>query len=567
MAGRTIHCSAALSPVGEPRARGRARLHKHGGIIPATVAVTPENVARELEQFLAEARDALVLEDGEPIFEMANARYSINSDRGKCLLQLWSPERNLVRRVLDLELKKDALWLRAQKFGQAKPVKIEIMRDRDRRTPTAKRAARSGYQRMLKRVLEREFPDLSCGPLSTAMDLNRSFSPVYTRGLMKKGRSAFAVLGVNAQESQASVDAALTFAILWMDHCREREAPRAHVEGLKLFVPPAMSAVVRERMSNLNHEAAKFELYELNEREQAIEQLDCRDRGNIKTRLVRCVDESTTRERFAGAIGKVLAMAAETAVVVLSATEIAFRLHGLEFARARIAAERGSFRNAEEITYGAGPYETVLSQENEAAFAGFVQRVVQSRRVDGKRDDALFRMHPERWLESLVVRDLSQLDSTLDGSIAADEGVRGHTSSGQTCYSQVPAFSASDRAMIDVLAATRSGRLAVIELKADEDIHLPLQGLDYWARVRWHHARGEFSEYGYFPQRQLAAEDPLLFLVAPALRVHPATDILLRYFSPEIEWTLLGVDERWRDGVRVVFRKRKSKAKSATDPR
>jgi hypothetical protein len=50
-------------------------------------------------------------------------------------------------------------------------------------------------------------------------------------------------------------------------------------------------------------------------------------------------------------------------------------------------------------------------------------------------------------------------------------------------YSQVPAFSASDRAMIDVLTVTREGRLAVLELKANEDIHLPLQGIDYWSRV------------------------------------------------------------------------------------
>src|SRR3954453_3133625 len=202
-----------------------------------------------------------------------------------------------------------------RRFGQAKPVKIEIVRDRDQRTPTAKRAVRSGYQRMLKRVLEKQFPELSCGPLSTAMDLNRSFSPVYTRGLMKKGRSAFAVLGVNAQESQASVDAALTFAIVWLDHCREREAPRAHVEGLKLFVPPAMGAVVRERMSNLNHAAAKFELYKLNESEQSVEQLDCSDRGNTKIRLGRSVDEFAVSGGFAGAIGKVLALASEAGVV------------------------------------------------------------------------------------------------------------------------------------------------------------------------------------------------------------------------------------------------------------
>jgi hypothetical protein len=99
--------------------------------------------------------------------------------------------------------------------------------------------------------------------------------------------------------------------------------------------------------------------------------------------------------------------------------------------------------------------------------------------------------------------------------------------------------------------------LAVVELKADEDIHLPLQGLDYWSRVEWHHARGEFPRFGYFEGRDLSAEKPLLFLVAPALHVHPSTDTLLRYLSPEIEWEFVGIDERWREGVKVVFRKRR----------
>jgi len=110
--------------------------------------------------------------------------------------------------------------------------------------------------------------------------------------------------------------------------------------------------------------------------------------------------------------------------------------------------------------------------------------------------------------------------------------------------------------MIDVLTTTRQERLAVVELKADEDIHLPLQGLDYWSRVAWHHARGEFQRFGYFSGKELSPEAPLLLLVAPALHVHPATDTLLRYISPEIEWTLVAIDERWREGVRVVFRKR-----------
>ena len=149
-------------------------------------------------------------------------------------------------------------------------------------------------------------------------------------------------------------------------------------------------------------------------------------------------------------------------------------------------------------------------------------------------------MYPERWLESLIFKNVSAVDSGLDPA---------HV------YSQVPAFSASDRAMIDALTCTRDARLAVLELKADEDMHLALQGLDYWARVLWHHSRGEFQQYGYFPGLHLSPQSPLLMLVAPSLRVHPATETVLRYFSPTIEWSLVGLDERWRNGIKVIYRK------------
>ena len=182
-----------------------------------------------------------------------------------------------------------------------------------------------------------------------------------------------------------------------------------------------------------------------------------------------------------------------------------------------------------------------MGEENAAAFQQIVFSVGEVRHPEGPRDHPFWRMHPERWLESLVVQTIGAVDERLDND---------------ALYSQVPAFSASDRAMIDVLTVTLEGRLAVVELKADEDIHLPLKGLDYWSRVAWHHARGEFQRFGYFPGRELTMERPLLFLVAPALHVHPATDTLLHYIAPEIDWVVVGIDERWRDGVRAVFRKR-----------
>ena len=88
-------------------------------------------------------------------------------------------------------------------------------------------------------------------------------------------------------------------------------------------------------------------------------------------------------------------------------------------------------------------------------------------------------------------------------------------------YGQVPALAAGDRGIIDLLAAGRDGRLAVLELKASADIHLPLQALDYWVRVKWHLDRGEFTPHGYFPGMALDPAPPRLLLVSPSLEFHP----------------------------------------------
>jgi hypothetical protein len=381
--------------------------------------------------------------------------------------------------------------------------------------------------------------------MSNAVDLEKSFGPIYSRGLLKRGQSGFAVLGVNGQEPQGSIDAALTFGILWLEVCRTANVGKLVVEGLKLFVPAGCSTLVRERMAHLNRAAAKWELYELDERGEEVKPIEILDRGNVLTRLVHCPNDAEIQERFAGPISLVRSVMAEVEVAALSPAEIAFRCHGLEVARARmsdrLAVESGKLRNVPELVFGHGPVQQVLNDGNLDEFERLVRSVGEVRHADGPKENRWWRLHPERWLESLVVKDVAALDDSLDA---------------RWRYSQVPAFSAADRAMIDVLTVNREGRLAVVELKADEDIHLPLQGIDYWARVAWHHARGEFQKFGYVQGRELAAGAPLLIMVAPALHVHPATDILLRYISPEIEWTLLGIDERWRSGVRIVFRKR-----------
>ncbi|MFZ0687979.1 MAG: hypothetical protein WAM89_20750 [Terriglobales bacterium] len=503
--------------------------------------MTPDSLSQMLRDFLDGAHAAVVVEDGAIAFDLAESKYSISGEYNKCLLHLWSSERNFVRRVLDAEVKPTTLRLQVQRMGQTRPTRLDFCRDRDRRTPAARRAARVAYEPSLRRALERSFPAWTIVRLTTSVDLERSFGPAYLRGLLRQGQRALAVVGVNDQETQSTIDGALTCGILWLDACRLAQQERRVVEGLALIVPKGSEALTRERMAHLHPTVAKWQLYEFDQREDALFEVDTRDCGNLATRLVHSIDEGLALERFAESIARIRSILPSAQVVALSQALISFRLHGLEFAQARIAHDPRTFESNQEIAFGVWPEERVLTAENETQFADLVRLASVVRNKDGQKNHPLRRMHPERWLESLVAADIAALDGRLRPDFV---------------YAQVPAFAAADRAMIDILAQTHEARLAVIELKADEDIHLPLQGLDYWSRVAWHQSRGEFAQFGYFPGHEISPQKPLLMLVAPALHVHPTTDTILRYLSPEIDWEVLGIDERWREEIRVVFRKR-----------
>ena len=123
-------------------------------------------------------------------------------------------------------------------------------------------------------------------------------------------------------------------------------------------------------------------------------------------------------------------------------------------------------------------------------------------------------------------------------------------------YGQVLGLAGGERGIMDLVAAGRDGRLAVLELKTSEDIHFPLQALDYWMRVKWHLERGEFTRNGYFPGLALRPQPPRLLLVAPALDFHPKTEVILRYFAPQIEVERIGLAAGWRARLEVMFRLR-----------
>ena len=216
--------------------------------------------------------------------------------------------------------------------------------------------------------------------------------------------------------------------------------------------------------------------------------------------------------------------------ILPGAKEVAFCFRGLEFA----------LWSPEGVLFGLGDSLERLNKSTEPALKRLIHRLHSHRSsVVSETSHPLYRAAPERWLETIILEDASKIDAQLD---------RAHL------YSQVPAMAAGDRGVLDLLGVTRKGRLVVMELKASEDIQMPLQAVDYWLRVRRHQREGDFHHYGYFRGMEIDPLPPLVWLVAPGLRFHPATDILLKYISAEIHITRIGINENWRRGPKVIFR-------------
>ena len=461
--------------------------------------------------------------------------------------------------MVEAQERAQCLRLTTRRMGAAKPQSLELVPTSDRRTPTAREAARRNYQRMLERVLTRQFIGTKVDGLRSAMDLEHSFGPAYVRGRLLRGTAAEAVIGVSAAESGAMVDGVLTLGILWLDHCRQHGDGRRHFGGLKVVVPAGAWRTTAERMAWLNHAAADFQLFTLDERTEELAAVDFRDTGNLDSRLVHAFSAAAAIERSQGGIARLMALvpgAARERVEVrpTSATEVGLLLHGLEFARVRQGLAPNSFRREDQVSFGAGANETPLTEENEPLCRELFSRLFLSRQADGAHTDPLFRLQPERWLEAELRAGIQELLPGLRADLL---------------YTQVPALSTGDRGLLDLLTLDRNGRLAILELKADEDLHLPLQALDYWIRVRALNdgrqtAHGNdggrplsaFERQGYFPGAEVSPLPPRLLLAAPALRIHPANEPVLRYFSPQVEWELIAVTEHWRRELKVVFRKR-----------
>ncbi|HTA42062.1 MAG TPA: hypothetical protein VK789_06425 [Bryobacteraceae bacterium] len=480
-------------------------------------------IQQTIERFLQACTEPVLCEPGEESLVITADNFVLESRNGVLSLQAWDDRRNLVRRVTGIEDESHGkLVLRIERFAKRAGTLSLVDLRRTAGQNLELRSTRLEFRELFRRFLRRQFPAYKIAQLTTEADLEHSLSPAYPRALLRQGTSAWAAIGASPDPFHS--DGALTFGLIWLDYLRQRE-PGLVVHGLILYLPAGREKTTCLRLLFLDPRTATYDAFVYTE--DAVEQrVDLRDYGNLDTRLEPC------RRRLPSQSDGLLQPIRETPgveIVERADGEQSLRVRGLEFAR----TVEG------ELLFGLEKRRKARSSSG-GEIRQLAVEISRFRCADaGDRLNPLYLRNREAWLESRVRSAIEEIDARL---LAAP------------IYDQVPAFAAADRGVLDLLALERDGRLAVIELKATEDIHLPLQALDYWMRVKWHLDRREFTANGYFPGTELLTEPPRLLLVSPALDFHPSNEGVLRYFAPHIEVERIGVGLEWRKELKVVFR-------------
>lgn len=485
--------------------------------------VPPETLRGDIERFLELCGQPAIIEPGIEPLPLVPDGYALSCRGAFVLLEAWDGTRTFARRVLRVAQQRPGrLLLEVQRFGRG-PGSLTIADlDDARTTPTLRRNQQESLAGRLAAMLARQFPDWRVEELTAGADLEHTLSPAHPRALLRRGARRLAALCAPASGGGE----ALTFGLLWLAYLRKREAPQP-VSGLALFLPRGEEVNTRLRVRHLDPEKAAVQMFVYDVDEAGEQAVPPDDTGNLLSRLEPWCAPEPAAATEAMLWARLLTREPGVEAIEIGGSMISLRVAGLEFAR---AAGRQFWLGVGRKRRGRSLAEAV----------DLARRLAAVRlNPDNPRDHEWARSHPEARLESLVRANLGVLDASLRPA---------------PVYGQVTAIAGRDRGLVDLLAIDHGGRLAVIELKASEDPHLPLQALDYWIRVRHHAAEGEFGPAGLFPGLPVRALAPRLLLVAPALRFHSTTETLLEFLPSELEVERIGLGVEWQRRFRVILR-------------
>ena len=476
---------------------------------------------------------------GENTYAVNRNELELSVANHRLVLNSWTEKGTRVWKIFSWEWSGEKLLLQgSRRMGAERPL-IELV-------PRASAAALSLTVRTARQAQCDRLAELACSVGPQLKVERSSLSPGARRGqpgpyarivLWQKNRR-IAVTGHVVTSKASDADTFLASALLWFKRTAERSrAP--YIERLWLMVEGPIVKPLVPRIALLRQSWQDvIRVYEVDRAFIEASQVTVPAREDLwKKRLTRF--PPVTPEENGELTNRLLSMAPDAIDVVHARHGKTLRYHGLPFARIRQVLSR------ERAWFGLEGGRRRLLEETSEDQWNELLRMLKDHRSAGAEDHyhALYRNAGEAWLESLLRRDITRLDP---GLIIAP------------LYAQFRISRAGVPGVrpIDLLALRRDGRLTVIELKVFESREHVLQGVDYWQRVESHRRRGNIARARLFGDRKIKNEAPLIYLVAPTLRVHPSLTTMAHAIAPDLEIYRFDINEDWRAGVRVMRRMR-----------
>ncbi|MDX6447140.1 MAG: hypothetical protein QOH71_4214 [Blastocatellia bacterium] len=559
-------------------------------------AATVQSAKRSIDELLGLHTEWFLTQDGAAPFPIGSAEFDFSVDHQRLIFSGWLETGFRSWRITAWNWSGQKLSLEARRRMGAEVATLELVPRESARAIvagiTAARQARCvrlaqiAVEALVAQtsVCDSSFEDhtLKSGPLkiesaTLSPGMRRDQPGRYARVILRRPNERIAVTAIVAGSDARNIDSLFSSALLWFTRLQQRpkqplveklliaveknilEAARQrHVllreslrQRIELWQIHGSDPKIIEGSTTLNAERSAPELVRGGSptvREsvrlttdggwQYIEPVRAWERKNLwrqRLKQFRATDAHETIER----VEQIVSLAPQAVDVVAARHGQTLRYHGLPFARVRRVMDR------DRIWFGIeGSRRRLLDDYHEPDWQKLWRDLEDYREANClDRRHWFYRAAGEAWLESILRRDISKLDP---GLIIAPLHAQFRTSHGGPTSARP----------IDLLALRHDGRLAVIELKVNEDREHVFQGVDYWRRVEAHRRRGHISTAKLFGDREISDESPLVYLVAPTLRFHPSFATLARTIAPDIEVYRFDINEDWRTGVRVVRRER-----------
>jgi len=470
---------------------------------------------------------------------LSRSELDIHVAQGRLLLTSWTEKGSRSWKIFSWEWTGEKLTLEAsRKMGAERPL-IELV-------PRAAASAIALTVKAARQARGDVLAQLACTIQVGARVERSSLSPGARRGqpgryariVLRQKHQRTAVTGSVAASKPSDADAFLSAALLWFKRISER-ARQPYIQQLWLVVENDLVKPTVQRIALLRPALREsIAVFEVSKQMTELENVDVPLRDELwKRRLARFPPISETD--CCEVTQRLIALAPEAIDVVQARHGETLRYFGLPFARVR------RVMGSERVWFGVeGSRRRMLDEKTESECTNLLADLIAHRSVNSSDHyNALYRNAGEAWLESLLRRDITRLDP---GLLIAPLHAQFRIARGGGATVRP----------VDLLALRHDGRLAVIELKVSESREHVLQGADYWLRVEAHRRRGHIARAKLFGDRKISNEPPLIYLVAPTLRVHPAFNTLARSIAPDVEIYRFDINEDWRAGVRVMRRLR-----------